>query len=146
MIEDSLKCNIFCLPLEIVFRTKATKHCNKSAHFKHNNLEEVQWLMTIFTSANKWESFEDLLWYSTWTKSTLGDKKVSNLLSLHKKDNLFYYLTYKHIVVNLIYIKRLDLIHQYIYNIYKYMYDNSKMSSKEFSQYSRNVLINGKPY
>lgn len=104
LIEDSLKCNIFCLPLEIVFRTKATKHCNKSAHFKHNNLEEVQWLMTIFTSANKWESFEDLLWYSTWTKSTLGDKKVSNLLSLHKKDNLFYYLTHKHIVVNLIYI------------------------------------------
>ena len=58
---------------------------NKSAHFKHNNLEVLQWLMTIFTSANKWESFEDLLWYSTWTKSTLGDKKVSNLLSVHKK-------------------------------------------------------------
>ena len=30
LIEDSLKCNIFCLPLEIVFRTKATKHCNQT--------------------------------------------------------------------------------------------------------------------
>ena len=86
--------------------------------------------MTIFTSANKWESFEDLLWYSTWTKSTLGDKKSFEFVISTQKDNLFRHLTHKHIVVNLIYnvrLKRLDLIHEYIHNIYKYVYDDSKM-------------------